>query len=89
VPAVKAVVPLLTGSREVRFEIVPGGHLGMLTGRSARTTTWRVMDEWISRWSTEEPGAAEASDARAEAEPTIGTNRSRKHGSAGSRALSS
>jgi polyhydroxyalkanoate synthase len=41
VPAVKAVVPLLTGSREVRFEIVPGGHLGMLTGRRARTTTWR------------------------------------------------
>ena len=66
VPAVKAVVPLLTGSREVRFEIVPGGHLGMLTGRGARTTTWRVMDEWISQWSTEEPEAAEEPDARAE-----------------------
>ena len=37
VKAVKAVVPLLTGSQEVRFEIVPGGHLGMLTGRAART----------------------------------------------------
>ena len=24
----KALVPLLTGSRDVRFEIVPGGHLG-------------------------------------------------------------
>ena len=35
-PSVRAVVPLLTGSREVRFEIVPGGHLGMLTGRAAR-----------------------------------------------------
>jgi len=54
VPAVKAVVPLLTGSPEVRFEIVPGGHLGMLTGRAARGTTWRVMDEWISQWSTPE-----------------------------------
>lgn len=52
VAAVKAVVPLLTGSPEVRFEIVPGGHLGMLTGRGARTTTWRAMDEWISQWST-------------------------------------
>ena len=37
VASVKAVVPLLTGSPEVRFEIVPGGHLGMLTGRAART----------------------------------------------------
>lgn len=54
VPAVKAVVPLLTGSVDVRFEIVPGGHLGMLTGRAARGSTWRVMDEWVSQWSTTE-----------------------------------
>jgi polyhydroxyalkanoate synthase len=61
VAAVKAVVPLLTGSPEVRFEIVPGGHLGMLTGRAARATTWRVMDEWISRWSSaDEPAAKPA-----------------------------
>jgi polyhydroxyalkanoate synthase len=59
VPAVKAVVPLLTGSPDVRFEIVPGGHLGMLTGRAARGTTWRVMDEWISQWSSPEQPAAE------------------------------
>ena len=32
---------------EVRFEIVPGGHLGMLTGRAARGSTWRVLDEWV------------------------------------------
>jgi polyhydroxyalkanoate synthase len=54
VNAVKAMVPRLTGSREVRFEIVPGGHLGMLTGRAARGTTWTVMDEWITRWSTQD-----------------------------------
>ncbi len=55
-PAVKAVVPLLTGAEEVRFEIVPGGHLGMLTGRAARHTTWRVMDEWIDQWSSDAAG---------------------------------
>jgi polyhydroxyalkanoate synthase len=54
VNAVKAVVPMLSGSRDVRFEIVPGGHLGMLTGRAARGTTWRVMDEWIDQWSSTE-----------------------------------
>ena len=68
IPAVKAVVPLLTGAREVRFEIVPGGHLGMLTGRRARGTTWRVMDEWIDQWSSDadEPAddAAPAATAR-------------------------
>jgi poly[(R)-3-hydroxyalkanoate] polymerase subunit PhaC len=57
IAAVKAVVPLLTGAKEVRFEIVPGGHLGMLTGRAARTSTWRVMDEWISEWSSDFEGA--------------------------------
>jgi len=75
--AVRAVVPLLKGSPEVRFEIVPGGHLGMLTGRAARRTTWLVMDEWISQWSGVANGAA-----------AIGTNRKRRHSSAASRALS-
>jgi poly[(R)-3-hydroxyalkanoate] polymerase subunit PhaC len=56
IPAVKAVVPLLTGARDVRFEIVPGGHLGMLTGRAARDTTWRVLDEWVSQWSSDVAG---------------------------------
>lgn len=52
IPAVRAVVPLLPNAHEVRFEIVPGGHLGMLTGRAARNTTWLVMDEWITQHST-------------------------------------
>jgi polyhydroxyalkanoate synthase len=50
--AVKALVPLLRKAHEVRFEIVPGGHLGMLTGRAARATTWVTMDEWIEQYST-------------------------------------
>ena len=48
VGSVKAVVPMLAGSPDVRFEIVPGGHLGMLTGRGARSTTWRTLDEWLA-----------------------------------------
>ena len=65
IPSVRAAVPLLTGSREVRFEIVPGGHLGMLTGRGARGTTWRVLDEWIEQWSqAEEPPAPAATPRR-------------------------
>ena len=98
VGAVKAVVPLLSGSPEVRFEIVPGGHLGMLTGRAARDTTWVAMDEWISQWSPD----AEAPEAPTDgvddtedtedtddepASPAIGTGR-RGHGSGASRALS-
>lgn len=63
IAAVKAVVPLLTGAAEVRFEIVPGGHLGMLTGRSARTSTWRVLDEWIDQWSSD-AGAPPAATTR-------------------------
>ncbi|HNM96453.1 MAG TPA: alpha/beta fold hydrolase [Marmoricola sp.] len=48
IASVKAAVPLLTGSTEVHFEIVPGGHLGMLTGRAARETTWVVLSEWMA-----------------------------------------
>ncbi len=87
VPAVKAVVPLLTGSSEVRFEIVPGGHLGMLTGRAARDTTWATMDEWITQWSTDDaPDTSAATAATTSGPAQIGTGR-RRHGSGTSRSL--
>jgi len=57
IPAVRAAMPLLTGAAEARFEIVPGGHLGMIAGRAARDTTWQVLDEWIDQWSS--PAAEE------------------------------
>jgi polyhydroxyalkanoate synthase len=75
-PAVRAVVPLLTGSQEVRFEVVPGGHLGTLTGRAARETTWPAIDEWVAQWSQDPPPPG-----------AIGSNPSRRYGSAGSRRL--
>ena len=106
-PAVRAVVPLLTGAREVRFEVVPGGHLGMLTGRAARGTTWTVIDEWVDAWSAgvvtpprkkaarkttaKKTAATKTTPKKAAAKKaspaTIGSNPSRRYGSAGSRAL--
>lgn len=52
VASVKSLVRLLPNAREVRFEIVPGGHLGMLTGRAARTSTWLVIDDWLTQHDT-------------------------------------
>jgi polyhydroxyalkanoate synthase len=101
--SVRSLVRLLPNASEVRFEIVPGGHLGMLTGRAARGTTWRIMDEWIGEHST--PGAAPATLSRPSsakpdpaptrpAEPTtggdprsIGANPDRTYRSASSRGL--
>lgn len=50
--SVRRLADLLPNAHQVRFEIVPGGHLGMLTGRAARTSTWVIMDEWIDQHST-------------------------------------
>ena len=80
-PAVRAVVPLLTGSPQVRFEVVPGGHLGMLTGRAARSTTWTAIDEWVDEWSRGPLPARKGSRG------SIGSNPARRYGSASSRAL--
>jgi polyhydroxyalkanoate synthase len=33
----------------VRLRIAPGGHLGVLTGRAARATTWAMLDRWLTR----------------------------------------
>jgi polyhydroxyalkanoate synthase len=121
IPAVRTLVPLLTGAKEVRFEVVPGGHLGMLTGRRARGTTWQIMDEWITKWSSaaedtptpaarkkaapktaaRKPATRKTAGKKPAAKKTakktarktagreaIGTNPSRRYGSAGSRSLS-
>jgi polyhydroxyalkanoate synthase len=45
--AVHHVGELLPNAPEVRLETAPGGHLGVLTGRSARRTTWRHLDEFL------------------------------------------
>jgi polyhydroxyalkanoate synthase len=76
----------------VRFEIVPGGHLGMLTGRRARTSTWPIVDGWVDEWSTAAEDEAvqvpaEDDDGEAVEEPVIGANPNRRYRSAGSRAL--
>lgn len=102
VGAVRATLPHLTGSREVRFEIVPGGHLGMLTGRGARGSTWAVLDEWVDEWTAaavapapkkrpatkKAPAKKAAPRKKAASKDAIGANPSRRYGSGGSRALS-
>lgn len=74
VDAVRPLASLLSRAREVRFEVVPGGHLGMLTGRAAPVGTWPVLDAFVD---------AHASPAT----PTIGANPRRRYSSAGSRSL--
>lgn len=106
IAAVRPLTELLPGAEEVAFEVVPGGHLGMLTGRAARDTTWRSLDDWIDRWSGrdtngldegDEPyddgaGAPDGSGGADSADPAprrdrIGSNRSRRYGSAASRSF--
>jgi polyhydroxyalkanoate synthase len=46
--AVERVTRLLTGAPEVLFATAPGGHLGVLTGRRARDTTWLALDAFLA-----------------------------------------
>ena len=48
-PAVHHVGGLLPNAKEVRLESAPGGHLGVLTGRSAVKSTWGYLDEFLRR----------------------------------------
>jgi polyhydroxyalkanoate synthase subunit PhaC len=66
--AVTAVEPLLTGAPAVRVEICPGGHLGVLTGRGARGTTWRVLDEFLAENDVAPAVVEEANRRHAERE---------------------
>ena len=42
------VETLLTNSPYVRLETAPGGHLGVLSGRSARETTWQYVEDFLA-----------------------------------------
>jgi polyhydroxyalkanoate synthase len=46
--AVQHVGSLLPASPDVRIESAPGGHLGVLTGRSAVRSTWIFLDEFLA-----------------------------------------
>lgn len=47
VPAVEAIGRVLPGSPHVRFEVVPGSHLGLLAGLAARGTSWAHFTEFL------------------------------------------
>jgi polyhydroxyalkanoate synthase len=101
--SVEPIADLVPQVPDFRFEIVPGGHLGMLTGRAARATTWTAIDAWVDEWSggpvaTKAPAkkpakkpaqkAAAKRPASTKASPaSIGSNPARRYGSASSRSL--
>jgi poly[(R)-3-hydroxyalkanoate] polymerase subunit PhaC len=49
--AVRKLVDLLDNAAEVRFATCPGGHLGVLTGRRARETTWAHIDDFLATYA--------------------------------------
>lgn len=51
VPAVHHAAAILPNSPDVRLEIAPGGHLGVLTGTMARATTWEHIDKLLADYS--------------------------------------
>ena len=78
VGCLRPIVDLVPQVADLRFEVVPGGHLGMLTGRAARGNTWKILDEWLTEHSSdvvEPPSAA----------PGIGEKPRRRYPAAASR----
>jgi polyhydroxyalkanoate synthase subunit PhaC len=84
VSCVEPVTELVPNVPEMRFEVVPGGHLGMLTGRRARDTTWPILDEFIDRHASDRPTGSRAAEP---VEPLMGASKKRRFTSASSRKL--
>ena len=38
----------VVSSTDLSFEVVPGGHAGLLTGSRAAHTTWAIAADWLS-----------------------------------------
>jgi polyhydroxyalkanoate synthase len=97
VKAIKPMLDLVPNAPSVRFEVVPGGHLGMLTGRASRTTTWRIIDEFLDEHASDVPPKKAAKKAtkkaaakkKAPRRDAIGANPSRRYASSSTRSLAS
>jgi polyhydroxyalkanoate synthase len=50
--AVHHLGDLLPHSPAVVLDTAPGGHLGVLAGRKARSTTWRSIDRFLATQAT-------------------------------------
>jgi polyhydroxyalkanoate synthase len=48
--AVRHLLDLVTGSPDSRLVRAPGGHLGVLTGRASRRTTWPAMEVFFRQY---------------------------------------
>lgn len=48
--AVKHIVNI-SGSEDQTFELVPGGHMGIVSGSKAPTTAWRKTADWLAERS--------------------------------------
>src|SRR3954467_13551999 len=68
--AVHHVGGLLTGSPDVRVETAKGGHLGVLTGRSAHQETWRYLDDFLRDYDSRREAALPAPAAWLPTDPT-------------------
>ncbi|MFN2612574.1 MAG: alpha/beta fold hydrolase [Solirubrobacterales bacterium] len=55
-PAVHHVGSLLPNAEELMLEKAPGGHLGVLTGRGARRTTWPILEGWLAEHDPRDRG---------------------------------
>lgn len=76
---VSSVRPIEDLVPNLRFEVVPGGHLGMLTGRGSRETTWRILGSFIDEHSSDAgrttkraSGAKKKADGAATSGPASG-----------------
>ena len=58
VAACHHVGELLAGAPSVQLETAPGGHLGVLTGRAARGTTWVALDRFLAEHEAAPAGRA-------------------------------
>lgn len=61
IPAVQHVGAILPNSPDVRLPIVPGGHLGMLTGTKAPETTWVEINQFLADYDRRRQAATPAS----------------------------
>ncbi len=88
VAAIEPMLELVPNAASVRLEVVPGGHLGILTGRRARTTTWPALDRFLDEHAADRRAGRSRTRKRSAAPAKKPTAAATKSTAAGSGATS-
>ena len=68
-PSTARAIMDVVSSKDKRFEVAPGGHMGVILGSQARDNVWKSSADWLAERSNERPAPIAKSPRKPRGKP--------------------